>query len=86
MPYATIGIGGTTIYKREALRISNTDSFFTTNLGGGVKWYATNGRWGVRGDYRLLYLGKRGNEPDFFGDERRTAHRLYGAFLLTLKK
>jgi hypothetical protein len=85
-PYATVGIGGTTIYQREELRIFNTDSFFTTNLGGGVKWYASNGRWGVRGDYRLQWLGKREQAPDFIGDERRIAHRLYGAFLLTLRK
>jgi hypothetical protein len=86
MPYATVGIGGTTLYQREELRIFNTDSFVTTNFGGGVKWYASNGRWGVRGDYRLQWFGKRGNAPDFFGDERRIAHRLYGAFLLTVKK
>jgi opacity protein-like surface antigen len=86
MPYATAGIGGTTLYQREVLRIFKTDSFVTSNFGGGLKWYAPNGRWGVRGDYRLQYFGKRGNAPDFFGDERRIAHRVYGAVLVTVKK
>jgi hypothetical protein len=45
-----------TVFDRPALGIANTDSFLTGNVGGGVKWYAPNGRWGVRGDYRFIAL------------------------------
>jgi len=54
VPYVTAGVGGLTVLDRPALGIVNTDSYLTGNVGGGVKWHAANGRWGVRGDYRFL--------------------------------
>ncbi len=86
VPYATAGIGGTTLYQREELRIFNTDTFLTTNVGGGVKWYAPSGRWGVRGDYRFQVLSSRDNAPDFIGSTSRFAHRIYGAFVINAVK
>src|SRR5262249_48926088 len=49
VPYVTGGVGGLTVYDRASLGIVSTDSYLTGNVGGGVKWYAPNGRWGVRG-------------------------------------
>src|SRR5256885_2322523 len=45
VPYATGGIGGLTTFSRASLGIGSNDSSLTGNVGGGVKWYAPNGRW-----------------------------------------
>src|SRR5580765_237902 len=41
VPYATGGIGGLTMYETSGLGIDGANTFFTGNVGGGVKWYAT---------------------------------------------
>src|SRR4029077_7250925 len=56
VPYVTGGVGGLTVFNRPELGIANTDSNLTGNVGGGVKWYAPNGQWGVRADYRFIAL------------------------------
>lgn len=86
VPYATGGIGGTTLYQREILGILNTDTFFTSNVGGGVKWYAPGGRWGVRGDYRFIAVASKDNAPEFFGADDRFSHRVYGAVVINAVK
>ncbi len=53
VPYATVGIGGLTMFERPALGMRIDETFLTGNVGGGVKWYAPNNRWGLRGDYRF---------------------------------
>jgi hypothetical protein len=57
VPYATGGVGGLSLFSREAFGIDQTDTLFASNIGGGVKWYA--GRWGFRGDYRFLLFHPR---------------------------
>ena len=42
VPYVTGGIGGLTMFQNTALAITNNETFFTGNLGGGVKWYANS--------------------------------------------
>ncbi len=86
VPYATGGVGGLTLYQREVLGLFNSDTFLTGNVGGGVKWYAPNGRWGVRGEYRFEAVRSKDNAPEFFGQETRYGHRVYGGVLLNVMK
>jgi len=82
--YATAGIRGLSIYSREALGIHDTETHLTGNVGGGVKWFAPNGRWGLRGDYGFLMTGND-NSSAFFGSDNRHAHRIYGAVIIAVK-
>jgi len=82
VPYITGGIGGLTMFKRANLGINSTDTFLTGDVGGGLKWYASNGRWGVRGDYRFIAVRANDTAPAFFGQETRYGHRVYGAVII----
>ena len=82
VPYATGGVGGLSLFSRQELGINQTETLFTSNAGGGVKWYA--GRWGLRGDYRFIAAPSRDKNPAFFGTRARYGHRVYGALLLNL--
>ena len=83
VPYATGGVGGLSLFSREEFGVNDTETLFTTNVGGGVKWYA--GRWGLRGDYRFIAIPSSDNISAFgFGTEERYAHRVYGAVVLNL--
>ena len=86
VPYATAGVGATTLYERQLLGIFGGDTFLTGNVGGGVKWYASNGRWGLRGDYRFQAIRSQDDAPEFFGRDNRFGHRLYGAVVITAVK
>jgi Outer membrane protein beta-barrel domain len=86
VPYATAGAGALTVFSREELSIDHKSTYFTGNVGGGVKWFARQGRWGLRGDYRLLAVRSRGDAPQFFGRETRYAHRVYGGVIVNLKQ
>jgi Outer membrane protein beta-barrel domain len=82
VPYVTGGVGGLSLFKKESLGINDTQTFFTSNVGGGVSWYA--GRWGLRGDYRFIALKSKEDAPAFFGQETRYGHRVYGGVLLNV--
>ena len=82
VPYVTGGVGGLSLLKKESLGINDTQTFFTSNVGGGVSWYA--GRWGLRGDYRFVALKSKDDAPAFFGQETRYGHRVYGGVLLNV--
>src|SRR5262245_66237162 len=82
VPYATGGIGGLSMYKREALDVMGTETYFTGNVGGGVKWFTPNGRWGLRGDYRFLIAAGKDDSSAFFGPVNRYANRVYGAVII----
>lgn len=82
VPYAVGGIGGLTMFERPSLGINSTQTFLTGDVGGGVKWYAPNGRWGLRGDYRFLAIRSNDSAPAFFGAETRYGHRVYGAVII----
>jgi len=79
VPYVTGGVGGLTLFEKASLGINNTDTFLTGNVGGGVKWF--NGRWGLRGDYRFVTVKSRDDASNFFGQETRYGHRVYGGLL-----
>jgi hypothetical protein len=84
VPYVTGGVGGLSIFSKESLGIPGTETFFTSNVGGGVNWYA--GRWGLRGDYRFIAVKSKEDAPAFFGQETRYGHRVYGGVLLNVGK
>ncbi len=77
VPFVTGGVGGLTMFRETGLAISNDATFLTGNVGGGIKWYAPNRRWGLRGDYRLLAVQSKDDAPAFFGRDARYAHRVY---------
>ena len=80
VPYVTGGVGGLTVFDKASLAIPTTETFFTGNVGGGVKWF--NGRWGLRADYRFTAVRSKDDAPAFFGQETRYGHRIYGAVLI----
>src|SRR5262245_37911989 len=82
VPYVTGGIGGLSLFEKANLGINDTETFLTSNVGGGVKWYA--GRWGLRGDYRFIGVQSKDDAPAFFGQETRYGHRVYGAVILNV--
>jgi opacity protein-like surface antigen len=86
LPYATGGVGGLTMFERPALGIVNDETFLTGNVGGGIKWYAPNNRWGVRGDYRFIASRSKDDAPVFFGRDSRYAHRVYGGVIINTIK
>ena len=82
VPYVTGGVGGLSLFSREAFGINQTETLFATNVGAGLKWYA--GRWGLRGDYRFIAVPSRDETSPFFGTEPRYGHRVYGAVMLNV--
>ena len=86
VPYATGGIGGLTMFERPGVGVFNDETFLTGNVGGGVKWYAPNNRWGLRGDYRFVANKSKDDAPAFFGRDTRYAHRVYGAVIINTVK
>src|SRR6266850_2201313 len=83
VPYVTGGVGGLTMFEKAGLGINSAETFLTGNAGGGVKWYAPNGRWGLRGDYRFMATQSKDDAPAFFGQDTRYGHRVYGAVIIT---
>jgi hypothetical protein len=77
VPFVTGGVGGLTMFQRESLGIDANETFLVGNVGGGVKWYAPNGRWGLRGDYRFIALQSKDDAPAFVGHDTRYGHRVY---------
>jgi hypothetical protein len=82
VPYATGGVGGLTMFERPQLGITNDQTFLTGNVGGGVKWYAPNNRWGLRGDYRFVASKSKDDAPAFFGQDNRYVHRVYAGVVI----
>ena len=80
-PYATGGVGGLTLFDTATLGISKTETFLTGNVGGGVEWFS-NGRWGLRGDYRFIAVRSKDDAPSFFGQDTRYGHRVYGGVVI----
>jgi hypothetical protein len=82
VPYVTGGIGGQTVFERAELGINTTQTFLTGNAGAGIKWYAANGRWGLRGDYRFIAVRANDSSPAFFGPDARFASRVYAGVII----
>jgi len=84
VPYVTGGGGGLTMFERPQLGITQDETFLSGNVGGGVKWYAPNNRWGLRGDYRFAATRSKDDAPEFFGRDTRYVHRVYGAVIINM--
>jgi len=82
VPYGTGGIGGLTMFERPGVGVTKDETYLTGNFGGGVKWYAPNNRWGVRGDYRFALTKSKDAAPDFFGRDTRYVHRVYAGVVI----
>jgi hypothetical protein len=82
VPYVTGGIGGLTLSQRD-VDIQKMDTLLTGNVGGGVKWFAPDGRWGIRGDYRVQIVRSNGGASAFFGQDTRCGQRVYGGVIIT---
>jgi hypothetical protein len=80
VPYVTGGIGGLSLFDEPNLGIATTETFLTGNVGGGVKWFS--GRWGLRGDFRVITVRSKDDAPNFVGQETRYGHRIYGGVLI----
>lgn len=76
IPYVTGGIGGLTMFERPEVGVNDALTFLTGNVGGGVKWYAPSGRWGIRGDYRFIATQSKDDAPAFFGQDAQYGHRV----------
>src|SRR5262249_22598497 len=83
-PYLTVGAGGLTLLHTSALGIDDSKTFFSGNVGAGVKWFNATSRWGVRADYRFIVVRADDQAPSFFGRETRYANRAYGALLVNV--
>jgi len=59
------------MFERPELGVTKDQTFLTGNVGGGVKWYAPNNRWGLRGDYRFQVTRSKDDAPAFFGARQR---------------
>jgi opacity protein-like surface antigen len=82
VPYATGGIGGLTMFERPGVGVFSDETFLAGNVGGGVKWYASNKKWGLRGDYRFGMTQSKDDAPAFFGRDTRYVHRVYGGVII----
>src|SRR5262245_15473928 len=83
VPYDTACVGGLSLFSREEFGVDDTETLFTTNVGGGIKW--NPGRVGLRADYRFIAIPSRDSVSAFgFGTEARYGHRVYGAVILNI--
>lgn len=79
VPYIEGGFGGLTMFSTTAvenLGITANQTFWLSNAGVGLKWWATR-HVGLRGDYRFMHVWNDNTAPLFFGQENRNVHRLY---------
>jgi hypothetical protein len=86
VPYVAGGVGGLTAFNQSSVAITDSTTFLTGNIGGGVKWFNRTARWGFRADYRFQAVRQNDNAPAFFGQETRFGHRVYGAVLINVGK
>ena len=84
VPYVTGGVGGFTMFERPELGIASDETFLVGNVGGGIKWYAPNSRWGLRGDYRFAATQSKDDASAFFGRDTRYVHRVYAAVVINM--
>ena len=85
VPYLAGGAGALTMFNAadvENLGVTSNETYFTSNIGGGVRWFASS-NWGLRGDYRLIMIKSKDEAPVFFGQENRKGHRIAGSIVFT---
>lgn len=82
IPFVTGGVGGLTMFARPELGVNDRQTFLTGNVGGGVKWYPSGGRLGLRADYRFIAVRGKDTAPAFFGQDTEYGHRVYVGVLV----
>jgi hypothetical protein len=94
--YITGGVGLVSLQSRVPTKQFGYDvdtvgwqSFFSENIGGGIKIFraADAPNWGFRADYRYLIVNSNSDAPAFFAKSKtRGAHRVYIGMLYTWKR
>ena len=74
------------MFERADAGVHSDTNFFVGNVGGGIKWYAPNSRWGLRGDYRFLMVKANDAAPAFFGQSNRFAHSVYAGLIINTSR
>jgi hypothetical protein len=82
--YGAVGVGGLTMFERTGLGVNSDTNFLAGNVGGGIKWYAPNSRWGLRGDYRFFMVKSNAAAPAFFGQDTRFAQSVSAGLILNM--
>jgi hypothetical protein len=70
------------MFERPLVGVTKDQTFLIGNVGGGVKWYARNNRWGLRGGYRFVASRAKDDAPAFFGRDTRYVHRVFGGVII----
>jgi hypothetical protein len=91
--YVTGGAGMLTLFSRTAssmvFGLKSAESFFTSNVGGGVKIFRGGDarNWGFRADYRILLVNSNSDAVELFAhSKRRMGHRFYLGMLYTARR
>jgi hypothetical protein len=91
--YLTGGVGTLRLVSRTAAAmvfgLTNAETFFTTNVGGGMKIFrrGDHRNWGLRIDYRILMVNSNSDAVELFAhSKRRIGHRFYVGLLHTLRR
>jgi Outer membrane protein beta-barrel domain len=85
VPYVVGGIGGLTLFTGKEvvpLGVTTDETYFTGNVGGGVKWFATR-HIGLRADGRVIAVKNKDAAPFFGYEDNRYGVRIYGGLVLT---
>jgi hypothetical protein len=85
VPFAEGGIGGLTMFERVGVGVNSDATFLVGNIGGGLKWYAPNSRWGLRGEYRFLMIRSSDDASAFFGKDNRYGHRVFAGLIVNAR-
>jgi hypothetical protein len=85
VPYVVGGIGGLTLFTADEvvpLGVTTNETYFTGNMGAGVKWFATR-HIGLRADGRVIAVKNKDAAPFFGYEDNRYGARFYGGLVLT---
>ena len=86
VPYVSAGVGALRTFgltEGSRFGLAGRTTYPTGSLGGGLRWFPIR-HWGVRGDYRFMGLKRdAGDTAPGAGRVVRSAHRIYGALVMT---
>jgi hypothetical protein len=85
VPYISFGAGALRTFalaEGSQFGLHGQTIYPTGSIGGGVRWFPIR-HWGFRGDYRYLGIYRNNENPSAGAARVRSAHRLYGALVMT---